>query len=1254
MRKSFWTIFVLLFSLAIGGNVWSQAILLPEFADLDTSIMRPDREIRLQWIDDYERAPAAITDKEIELRLTEAQAQVAGTSLSLLNYLQYNPSQRSQGSCGNCWVWADNGIMEIALNVQSGIKDQLSIQFLNSCKTDEFACCGGNPSTFASWYGGLGFSIPWSNTNASYQDSSTRCSNQASAVPCGSIGTAPNYPITSIQAQVIQTTGVGQSTAIANIKNILNQNRGIYFGFYLADLTDWNAFYNFWGNQGESTLWNPDDYCGHTWVEGQGGGHGVLMVGYNDEDSNPANHYWVILNSWGTAGGNRPNGLFRVPMYMNYDCKIHESHSDWYSREFWTLGVTFNPSVEPKPNLTPYKPPGWSDKIVVSTSTGTQTDISPLYTTDTLYVDWAVINDSDVPITSRFYVALYADGVLKTTWYWDSFNAHAVGAINDYSLGSLSAGAHTIKIAVDSTGIINESNEGDNEYTKVITVQGSETISIPSNPTGPTIGNIGTNYTYSTGSSSSNLGHFVEYHFDWGDGSYSNWSSSASGTKSWSSAGTYVVKAQARCATDLSVVSNWSGPLNVTISAEAVSAPSLPNGTTNGVVGVSYSYSTGGSVSNAGHAIEYRFDWGDGSYSNWSSSASGTKSWSSAGTYVVKAQARCATDLSVVSNWSGPLNVTISAEAVSAPSLPNGTANGVVGVSYSYSTGGSVSNAGHAIEYRFDWGGGNYSNWSSAIGATKSWSSAGTYVVKAQARCATDLSVVSNWSGPLNVTISAEAVSAPSLPNGTTNGVVGVSYSYSTGGSVSNAGHAIEYRFDWGGGNYSNWSSSASGTKSWSSAGTYVVKAQARCATDLSVVSNWSGPLNVTISAEAVSAPSLPNGTTNGVVGVSYSYSTGGSVSNAGHAIEYRFDWGGGNYSNWSSAIGATKSWSSPGTYVVKAQARCATDLSVVSNWSGPLNVTISAEAVSAPSVPSGTTNGAVGVSYNYSTGGSVSNVGHAIEYRFDWGDGNYSSWSSATSTTKSWSSAGTYVVKAQARCAHDMAVISGWSPGLGVNITAPISLQSPSSEAVFDVCSLYSLPTFSWTIGEVFKGYEIQFSSDKSFGSPPAVKVKVPGTTTQKTMSSTTWKRIILIPGASGGKLYWRFVGTRANKSPFTSEVRSIVVEPPQEVGSPNILNTRKSLFPALSWENNCNTKFVTWFAGDSGFTKKIGYTFNIKNPNENNGIFKKVLTSAQWEAIRKLVEDVNNSAIYWYVESFDKLKRDAKTDVMSFVLLD
>jgi C1A family cysteine protease len=332
------------FLLGILGLFFSLSLVMNDnaFSDEIYSIMHPDLETIIRWKENYERAPKAPVNEAIHVRLAQAEVQGAGTSLSLLNYLQYTPSERSQGSCGNCWVWAGTGVSEIALSSQNGIKDRSSIQFLDSCKTDEFACCGGDLTEFASWYRSKGFSIPWSNTNASFQDSSRQCSYASSAVSCGSISTNPRYPITSIQTQTIQTTGISQDTAIANIKNVLNQNKGIYFAFCLANNTDWNAFFSFWSNQTETAIWNPDPYCGHTWVNGQGGCHGVLIVGYNDE-GDIANRYWIVLNSWGTAGGRRLNGLFRLKMYMNYGCTL-----TWpvigpqYSNEFMTLNMQFN------------------------------------------------------------------------------------------------------------------------------------------------------------------------------------------------------------------------------------------------------------------------------------------------------------------------------------------------------------------------------------------------------------------------------------------------------------------------------------------------------------------------------------------------------------------------------------------------------------------------------------------------------------------------------------------------------------------------------------------------------------------------------------------------------------------------------------------------------------------------------------------------------------------------------------------------
>jgi len=130
------------------------------------------------------------------------------------------------------------------------------------------------------------------------------------------------------------------------------------------------------------------------------------------------------------------------------------------------------------PNLTPYKPSGWSDKIVVSNTTGTTNDSSPLYTTDTLYIDWSVINNGTASTNTTFYSRLYVDGVERQSWYTPPLNVNYSASVEDYSIGTLSAGTHYIKIITDATGAVQESDESDNEYTKTITVHGTCTYTI--------------------------------------------------------------------------------------------------------------------------------------------------------------------------------------------------------------------------------------------------------------------------------------------------------------------------------------------------------------------------------------------------------------------------------------------------------------------------------------------------------------------------------------------------------------------------------------------------------------------------------------------------------------------------------------------------------------------------------------------------------------------------------------------------------
>src|SRR6266481_4104599 len=67
------------------------------------------------------------------------------------------------------------------------------------------------------------------------------------------------------------------------------------------------------------------------------------------------------------------------------------------------LGIIANASLTVNaPNLVPFQVPGWSDKIVVATTTNTSTDSSPLTTTNTLYVKWAIANSGTLATSVTF------------------------------------------------------------------------------------------------------------------------------------------------------------------------------------------------------------------------------------------------------------------------------------------------------------------------------------------------------------------------------------------------------------------------------------------------------------------------------------------------------------------------------------------------------------------------------------------------------------------------------------------------------------------------------------------------------------------------------------------------------------------------------------------------------------------------------------------------------------------------------------
>lgn len=331
----------------------------------------PQERYPLMHLSGAQRSAATI--RSLTQPRIRASEVIPPGNVNLLNLVPYIPEERDQGHCGNCWVWAATGMVEVALNTQLGISERLSIQYLNSNfnwggtiapqypVAGSFACEGGLLETFVNFYNGDEGAkrfIPWSNTNAGYADGDGGQSGGYSGgnrtnMPAVRIAMTPAVGISSITGELIETEGVGEEAAINNIKSVIGNNQAIFFGFTLPDDASWNDFFDFWDYATADTIFDLNPYGLLPWSSDAPGAHAVMLVGYNDLSPDPEQHYWLLLNSWATRP-NRPDGTFKIKMHMDYDSKdIAHDELNYWAEKVTVNFVTPTPTPTPTPTQTP-------------------------------------------------------------------------------------------------------------------------------------------------------------------------------------------------------------------------------------------------------------------------------------------------------------------------------------------------------------------------------------------------------------------------------------------------------------------------------------------------------------------------------------------------------------------------------------------------------------------------------------------------------------------------------------------------------------------------------------------------------------------------------------------------------------------------------------------------------------------------------------------------------------------------------------
>ena len=189
---------------------------------------------------------------------------------------------------------------------------------------------------------------------------------------------------------------------------------------------------------------------------------------------NVTEYYLYVGNSIGASdiyrasqGLNHSHTVSNIPtdgrtIYVRLLSKIN---GVWRSIDY-----TYKAFKVSAPNLTPYQPSGWSNKIVTTHTYGSTTDASSLVATSAIYIDSAVVNNGVSNITTAFQTNLYVDNLLRHSFTTSPLSATHWSGYIGWSIGLLSHGNHTITITTDSTNQVSESNESDNTYSKTIFV----------------------------------------------------------------------------------------------------------------------------------------------------------------------------------------------------------------------------------------------------------------------------------------------------------------------------------------------------------------------------------------------------------------------------------------------------------------------------------------------------------------------------------------------------------------------------------------------------------------------------------------------------------------------------------------------------------------------------------------------------------------------------------------------------------------
>ena len=409
-----------------------------------------------------------------------------------------------------------------------------------------------------------------------------------------------------------------------------------------------------------------------------------------------------------------------------------------------------------------------------------------------------------------------------------------------------------------------------------------------------------------------------------------------------------------------------------------------------------------------------------------------SKTFNTPGSYTISLQVTDNAGLTATASRT----ITVNAPANVAPvaSFTPSHSSGVAPLAVTFDPAASSDDV-QIASYRWDFGGGDIRTTGTAASVSKTFNTPGSYIVSLQV---TDNAGLTATASRI-ITVNAPANVAPvaSFTSSHSSGVAPLAVTFNPAASSDDV-QIVSYRWDFGDGDTRTMTSAASVSKTFGTPGTYTVILEVTDDVGLSATTSTTVTVMEAEMEQDPPVAAFSASPGSGVAPLAVSFDPAASHDD-GQIVSYLWNFGDGEVRTESTAASLSKTFSTPGSYTVTLQV--TDDAGLTATASRIITVT-EPETVQDPPVAAFSASQSSGIAPLAVTfdPAASSDDRQIVSYRWDFGNGEVRTESTAASVSKTFGTPGTYAVILQVT--DDAGLIA--TASRTITVTAPPPAVGP------------------------------------------------------------------------------------------------------------------------------------------------------------------------------------------------------------------